>query len=102
VQQTVSRSVEAGLLAGDPAGAVAATGRGQEFLSDLFALHARALTECWRPHAGPVDRLNAVLARVIAAAGETAGAAWAVQTPPYEPPGGRARGGLASGRADRG
>jgi hypothetical protein len=66
---------------------VAATGRGQEFLSDLFALHARALTECWRPHAGPVDRLNAVLARVIAAAGETAGAAWAVQAPPYEPPG---------------
>ncbi|MPZ26813.1 MAG: hypothetical protein GEV12_10250 [Micromonosporaceae bacterium] len=85
VRATVRGGVADGLLAEGPDGAVAAGDRGQEFLRDLFALHGRVLTERWRPQSWPVDRLNQVLTRVLAAAEETAGAAWAVQAPPYEP-----------------
>jgi hypothetical protein len=96
IRATVRRSVEAGLLAEQPDGAVAAAARGREFLADLFALHARVLAERWgtggnqtggQLHPDRLDRLNPVLARVVTAAGETAGGAWAAQAPPYEPPG---------------
>ncbi|MGH3681657.1 MAG: hypothetical protein ACRDT2_15605 [Natronosporangium sp.] len=87
IDETVRGSVEGGLLAEAPDGSLTPTDRGQEFLRELFALHGRVLTERWRPHAGPVDRLNATLARVLAAAADTGGPAWAVRAPPYEPPG---------------
>jgi hypothetical protein len=95
VRETVARSVAHGLLAqaqagtaGVPPGAVEASERGHAFLRDLFTLHGRVLGEVWeRRHAAVVERLNALLARLIAAAGATGGAAWAVQAPPYEPAG---------------
>lgn len=86
VAETVRRSVAHGLLDQAPDGTVTAGERGQAFLRDLYALHGRVLTERWRGRAGLVDRLNDALARVLAAAADTGGAAWAVQAPPYEPP----------------
>src|SRR5690606_2272155 len=87
VDRTVQRSVDHGLLAGTPGGGFAATGRGHEFLRDLFALHARTLAERWQGHADAVERLNGLLTRVLAEAAATAGPAWAVQAPPHEPDG---------------
>lgn len=87
MRETVRRSVEAGLLEQDDRGAVAATERGHAFLRDLYALHGRALAQRWRGHLQPVDRLNELLERVLAEAEQTAGPAWAVQAPPYEPAG---------------
>jgi hypothetical protein len=88
IRETVRRSVEHGLLDEAPDGAVAASERGQTFLRDLFALHGRSLGKRWGGgRAAPVDRANRLLARLIEAAAATAGPAWAVQAPPYEPPG---------------
>jgi hypothetical protein len=88
VAETVARSVEHGLLEPAPDGAVAASERGHAFLRDLFAHHGRALGERWeRRHAAMVERLNALLARLLDGATASAGAAWAVQAPPYEPAG---------------
>lgn len=88
VRESVRRSVVQGLLDEAPDGSVAAGERGQAFLRELFALHGRALGERWGGgHAAPVDRLNRMLARLLAAAAATAGPAWAVQAPPYEPAG---------------
>jgi hypothetical protein len=80
-------------IAGVPPGTISASERGHDFLRDLYALHGRVLGERWeRHHAGAVERLNALLARLIAAAGagpasRVPPAAWAVQAPPYEPAG---------------
>lgn len=87
IDTTVRDSVEGGLLAETPDGSLTPTDRGREFLTDLYALNGRVLTEHWRPHAGTVDRLGATLARVLAAAADTGGPAWAVLAPPYEPAG---------------
>lgn len=87
VDGTLQRSVDHGLLARTPDGAIAATERGRELLREVFALHGRALERRWGPQPGPVARLNEVVGRVLAGAAATAGAAWAVQAPPYEPAG---------------
>jgi hypothetical protein len=88
IHQTVARSVAHGLLEQAPDGAVVASERGHAFLRDLFALHGRVLGERWeRRHAGPVERLDAALARLLAAADQTGGAAWTAQAPPYQPAG---------------
>jgi hypothetical protein len=87
VDRTVQGSVDHGLLARTPDGGLAATERGREFLRELSALLARALAERWQGHDGTVERLNRSLARVLADAAATAGAAWAVQAPPHEPAG---------------
>lgn len=95
VRETVRGSVAHGLLAEAPDGSVTAADRGREFLRDLYALHGRVLSERWgaggnqtggQLHPDRVDRLNATLARVLAAAADTGGPAWAVQAPPHEPP----------------
>jgi hypothetical protein len=88
VRETVRRGVEGGLLDQAPDGAVAASERGHAFLRDLFALHGRVLGERWGGGlAAPVERANRLLARLVEEAAATAGPAWAVQAPPYEPPG---------------
>jgi hypothetical protein len=91
VRATVARSVEHGLLDQAADGSIAASERGRAFLRDLFALHGRVLAERWGGtrygDAARAERLNAVLGRLIAAAEATAGAAWAAQAQPYEPPG---------------
>jgi hypothetical protein len=86
-RENVRRSVDAGLLDEDERGAVGASERGHDFLRDLYALHGRTLAQRWRRHAGPVDRLNQLLERVLTEATRTAGPAWAAQAPPYEPAG---------------
>jgi len=45
------------------------------------------LDERWQGRSGPVERLNRLLARVLAEAAATGGPAWAVQAPPHEPDG---------------
>jgi hypothetical protein len=87
LDETVARSVEHGLLTRNADGALVPTGRGHEFLRDLFALHGKTLRERWSPLAGAVERLNDLVVRVLAEAAATAGAAWAVQAPPHEPEG---------------
>jgi hypothetical protein len=88
VRETVARSVEHGLLERAADGSITASERGHAFLRDLFAQHGRALGERWdRRRSGPVARLNATLARLLAAAEETGDGAWAAQAPPYEPEG---------------
>jgi hypothetical protein len=88
VHNTVRRSVAHGLLDQAPDGTVTASDRGHAFLKNLFALHAKALAPGWEArHGAAVDRLTALAGRVLAAAGSTAGPAWAVQAPPYEPAG---------------
>lgn len=87
VRGTIRGGVEHGLLAPPDGGTITPTRRGRAFLSDLFELQARVLDERWGPHAGPVDRLNGLLGRVLGEAAATAGPAWAVQAPPYEPDG---------------
>jgi hypothetical protein len=88
VRETVRRSVEHGLLEQAPDGAIAASGSGGAFLRDLFALHGRVLDARWGGgHARAVDRLTGLAALLIAEATRTAGPAWAVQAPPYEPAG---------------
>jgi hypothetical protein len=87
VEEKTQRSVDHGLLARTPDGDITATERGREFLRDLFGLHGRALEERWGTQAGPVERLNSLVSRVLAGAATTGGAAWSVQAPPYEPEG---------------
>jgi len=88
VRETVARSVAHGLLEQAADGSITASERGHAFLRDVFALHGRALGERWdRGHPGLVERLNATLGRLLAAAGATGGGAWAAQAPPYELPG---------------
>jgi hypothetical protein len=85
---TVRRSVAHGLLDRAADGTITATARGQEFLHDLFAVHAKALSPRWEArHGATVERLNALADRVLTAAAATAGPAWAVQAPPHEPAG---------------
>ena len=87
VDRTLQGSIDHGLLARTAGGGLVATERGRAFLRGLFALHARELAERWRGQAGPVERLNRLLVRVLAEAAATAGPAWAVQAPPHEPDG---------------
>lgn len=94
-QKIVQGSVDAGLLEQAPDGTITASERGQELLRELFAQHGRVLAEHWgaaadQPgahHDTLVGRLNEQVSRVLAEAGKTAGGAWAVNAPPYEPDG---------------
>lgn len=86
-RETVQRSIDHGLLQRDAAGALIPTATGRTFLRELFELHATVLTRRWQEHAERVDRLNRLLAQVLAAAESTGGPAWAAQAPPYEPAG---------------
>jgi len=85
VRETVRRSVDHGLLVEAADGTVTAAETGRAFLRELTDLHGRVLADRWP--ATWVDRLNPLLGRVLAAAGATGGPAWAVQAPPYLPPG---------------
>lgn len=96
IDQTVARSVEHGLLAQGADGALEPTEQGHDFLCALVALHASSLEKRWgpmgdqtglTPHGERVARLNELLSRVLVEAAATGGPAWAVQAPPYEPPG---------------
>jgi hypothetical protein len=84
-QATIAASVTGGLLERDADGAIRATRRGRQFLDELYAHHAAVLSDRW--DATFVERLNPLLQRLLAAAGATGGAAWAVHAPPFEPGG---------------
>lgn len=86
-RETVQRSIDHGLLTRTDTGALAATETGQAFLRDLHRLYGEVLGRRWEGHAERIERMNATLERVMAAAAETGGAAWAAQAPPYEPAG---------------
>lgn len=82
---TMLGSVSAGLLDTDDHGGYRATERGHEFLTALFTAQGRALDERWGTRADLVARLVTTTGRLLAAATETGGAAFAIQSPPYEP-----------------
>jgi hypothetical protein len=75
------------LLAVDPADAFRATDAGHEFLLGLLRVQGEVLSDAWRAHADRVNRLVHVLGRLLSAAAETGGDAFAAMAPPYEPPG---------------
>jgi 8-oxo-dGTP pyrophosphatase MutT (NUDIX family) len=82
----VAAQAAAGRLAVDGRGGFRATGRGHEFLADLWAVQADGLAGVWRD-AALVGRLNRGLARLLAAADRSGGPAWQAMAPAYEPEG---------------
>jgi hypothetical protein len=79
--------VERGTLerAGD--GGFRATEAGQEFLVELYDQQGEALAGHWRDEPARLERLNGVLDRLLTAATETGGAAFAAMVPAFEPAG---------------
>jgi hypothetical protein len=75
------------LLAVDVADAFRATDAGHEFLLGLLRVQGEVLGEAWRAQADRVNRLVHTLGRLLSAAAETGGEAFAAMAPPYEPPG---------------
>src|SRR5439155_21241130 len=75
------------LLAVAPDGSFTVTERGHEFLLGLLRVMGEALSERWRGHEDRVLRLVHVLGRLLEAAAESGGEAYAAMSPPYEPPG---------------
>ena len=83
---TVARSVGHGLLV-ETEGVFRATAAGRAVLHDLFAVQGVVLAERWGSVSHVVRTLNDLLAPVLRAAEASAGPAFTIQAPPYEPPG---------------
>jgi hypothetical protein len=85
--ETVSRQVDE-LVAGHwlvPSGdELALSERAAAFLDELYDLHARVTTTCWPEE---LSGLLDMVGRLLTAAAETGGPAFAVFAPPYERPG---------------
>lgn len=64
-----------------------ATARGLAFLDEVYALHARVTGDLWTEHRDRVARLVDTLGRLLAAAADNGGDAFAATAPPYEPDG---------------
>lgn len=85
VMRGLQHAVEQGLLTAD-GDRFTATDHGRAFLNDVFALHSAMLAERWEhAHAAQVERLIPLTKRVMDAAADTGGPAWAVFAPPHEP-----------------
>lgn len=85
VDATMRRSVDHGLLDCEPAHGYRLTAAGRAFVDDLVAAQATRLAEQWGSMGHIVQRLNDLLGRVLRAAAQTGGPAFALQFPPYEP-----------------
>lgn len=86
IRATMARSVEHGLLTASDDG-YRPTAAGKEFLDDLFEAQGVALSDRWGQLAPAVRRLNELLRVVLQEAEGSAGPAFKVQAPPYEPAG---------------
>jgi len=78
-------AIAGGLLEGDEA--LVVTYRGRQYLDRLYGVGSTFVVERWSGHEDRVERLLELTGRVLDAALETAGPAFAVMAPPYEPPG---------------
>ena len=85
VDAGVAEAVAAGLLVDD--GALRATARGRECLDRFYAIGSEAVADLWSGHEARVESLLALTSRLLDAASETGGPAYAVMAPPYEPAG---------------
>ncbi|WP_320068992.1 hypothetical protein [Micromonospora sp. RTGN7] len=93
-QRALDKQVAHGMLHRRPNGCFSATERGYAFLTEIYQVHAEVTEELWAGHDGRVLRLIEALGRLLAyalvAAEEepgSAGDAFAVMAPPYEPDG---------------
>lgn len=78
-------ALAAGLVEGE--GALAVTDRGRLFLDRLYSAGSSFVAECWSGHEERVERLLELTETVLDAAMAMGGPAFAVMSPPYEPPG---------------
>lgn len=85
VDAGVAEAVAAGLLVDD--GELRATARGRESLDRFYAIGSGVITSLWSGHQSRVESLLRLTARLLDAASESGGPAFAVMAPPYEPVG---------------
>ncbi len=85
VEAGVAEAVAGGLL--DDDGALRATARGRACLDRFYAIGSDVVASLWSGHEARVDALLGLTKRLVDAAMETGGPAFAVMAPPYEPAG---------------
>jgi hypothetical protein len=85
VDAGVAEAVAAGLL--DDEAELRATARGRACLDRLYALGADVVGDLWSGHEARVESLLGLTARLLDAASQTGGPAFAVMFPPWEPAG---------------
>jgi hypothetical protein len=83
----LSALTAAGLIAVGAADEVVLTERGRELLVGLRSVMQAIIEELWAPHGAHVSRLAELAARALDAATDTAGPAFTLVSPPYEPTG---------------
>ncbi|MBF8194492.1 hypothetical protein ITP53_54335 [Nonomuraea sp. K274] len=81
----VQEHLREGTLVEDPDGTLRVTGKGMDFIRDLYAVHAAAAGRVWAGHDLP--GLAALAGRVLDRARRAEGGALEVMAPPYEPEG---------------
>jgi hypothetical protein len=82
----LDRQVAAGALERDGSGAIRATAEGHAFLVEVYRLHNHVTGTLWTGQDERIDALNPLLVRLIDAAAETGGLAFAAMAPPYPHP----------------
>ena len=88
VDEGIAKAVDAGVLAGaGPPGGLRFTDHGRAVVEDLYRLMSDIVTGLWAGHEDRVALLLDLTARALDAAAATAGPAFAVMYPPYEPAG---------------
>ncbi|QGN34083.1 hypothetical protein [Microlunatus sp. Gsoil 973] len=86
IDATIARSIGHGLLVETDA-MFRTTAAGRDFLHDLFQVQGVVLAERWGSVAHVVRALNELLGAVLRKAEESAGPAFTIHAPPYEPSG---------------
>jgi hypothetical protein len=81
----VASAIRDGLL-DDGDGPIGATDRGREIVAFARDRFAEQADQVWHDHAGTIDRMLPLMARVLDAAAVAGGDAFAVLHPVYEPP----------------
>lgn len=94
-EEEIETQVEQGALAEDADGVLHMTPRTEKLLRALYAIHAEVAEELWESAAArispptvarpTVTRLAALVGRLLDAAADTGGPAFAQMSPPYEP-----------------
>jgi hypothetical protein len=76
----------AGIIEQDNDGAIRATGTGRALLAVMYESSAEAAAGLWSGHRETVADLNELAGRLVVAAADSGGDAYAAVAPPYEPP----------------
>jgi hypothetical protein len=85
VDAGIAQAVAAGLI--DDGAELRVTARGRAALDLLYAVGADVVGDLWSGHEARVESLLGLTARLLDAASQTGGPAFAVMFPPYEPAG---------------